>query len=512
MAGIRPPFVSQGKADDLYGIAGIGAGLTWLIGGMAAAPAAAIIAACGAGVALNHSRIGDKRHSLTYVPPTTPPDRPSLQPNDSLTASKCERDLEQEFGINAVYCYRTMLSEGKDAWQAFNTLRAMLREMIQRGLWSKDGVKGQPDETPQNRLARAFDEEREQHRRDLIDEGHDDFTANLVSNVGRAIKNIGIEPVSTSAPQEFEDEYAADSTDEGAAETPDQLLLPPSGQPIDIQNEARLISSIDDQRSRDAACYLYRKLRQQGNTPKYALDETMSAITDDQAKEQAKPKAVGKVFPPAGPPPTSDPNTAKGMMELGLWKLRKKNEGQPLFSAPLHRDATGRAVASPELMQLLDPQAIYEWFVADLTADQRNDLSLHRTGSGPALLRVSFITYILGAKPISEPHVCRLCFWPECDGGHYPIYYAMSDGYWYPGGGKLEQFESTWDEVLNHFLYDRPDLKSEAESLKDYRLEVYHDPDVPPGREPGSFSWWKVLFGGNGRCGPASEEDLRGKM
>jgi hypothetical protein len=74
----------------------------------------------------------------------------------------------------------------------------------------------------------------------------------------------------------------------------------------------------------------------------------------------------------------------------------------------------------------------------------------------------------------------------------------------------LEEFEATWDDVVNHFLFVRPDLKSEAETLKDHRLEVYHDPDVPPGREPGSFSWWKVLFGGNGRCGPASEEDLRG--
>lgn len=95
MAGLRPPLVTKGQMEDIYGMTTLGAGALWLIGGIAAGPAALALAACGVGAIANRSTIRYDGPKLDYAPPDQVP-RPIPSLGQNADYANCERLLEEE--------------------------------------------------------------------------------------------------------------------------------------------------------------------------------------------------------------------------------------------------------------------------------------------------------------------------------------------------------------------------------------------------------------------------------
>ena len=163
MSTIRPPFFTKGQANDGYTYASLGIGLFWLAGGVAAGPAAAALALCGAGFALNNANVGRNSEDpkLVFLPkaPTLgPPDPLTNQTwtNDDYTfVQDAENRLLSQYGQNAVYCFRQMVLEGHSHQDAFAMLSHVLEELVKRNKW-RNGFVQSNGQTPKRILDELF--------------------------------------------------------------------------------------------------------------------------------------------------------------------------------------------------------------------------------------------------------------------------------------------------------------------------------------------------------------------
>jgi hypothetical protein len=438
---------------------------------------------------------------LNYVP-EQPPARPQLSQAQSETQQQYEDELQAEFGINAVYCFRTMIAEAKESgkyksyvplFPSFEKLRSLLRELKRRGLWKDGRLQAKPGTTPQEAFERSNKKRDKRRRKKMEREGlfgdpdvpHSGDAGKFFAGIRASLDQTSADPIDLSQPVGLDTDWEESIRAEGPLyeeveddDTDPSLLMPPTGDPADVQMEQRLMSQIRDLERRDIACYCYRNLRaKSGLTPKVAYEAVM--------------RNIGSV------PPLEAPSF----------------DGNKTYSGRLHHDASGRTVASPELMERLNPHRILDWC---------NRNSLDRLGYRPGeqrhqkgyefnLLFVSMIAYIIGAEPIGDPPVRRIKVWIYDSDGVNSLFYVLGDR-WY--GWKicgLPGFDEMWYTVMNAFLPNRPDLRDEVEHLKNYRIEVHSDRDAPPGleHESGKVNWGRVLFGG-AKSVPASPEDMRG--
>lgn len=144
---IRPPLMSRGQANDFYSYMGIGTGLMFLAGGVAAGPAALALGLCGLGAVSNNRRESGRcgwLPQMVYQPPNTKPPAPLSFPHWEQWAYDAVRDheaeLEREFGINAVYCYRYMVLEGHKINQGHADLCALLYALREQGYWGNGRI------------------------------------------------------------------------------------------------------------------------------------------------------------------------------------------------------------------------------------------------------------------------------------------------------------------------------------------------------------------------------------
>lgn len=149
MVHLRPPLMSKGQADDFYAYSAIGTGLFWLAGGLATGPVALTLALCGAGAAINHAPKKSNNPNMQWTTPTGPPPFPNdMPPEPRQYVVEREKELEQRFGMNAVYCYRTMIYEGQALGPAFETLWNSLAHLKSQGYWRNGQIQGSDGEGP----------------------------------------------------------------------------------------------------------------------------------------------------------------------------------------------------------------------------------------------------------------------------------------------------------------------------------------------------------------------------
>lgn len=143
----RPPLMSQGQANDFYSYTAIGTGLFFLAGGLAAGPAAIALGLCGAGAVANNRQSRGRNASnpqMRLTPQQTAPPPPLTDGLQSAEAvqyvARVEADLKENYGINAVYCYRNMVREGHDTCQAYHDLSHFLGDLKVRGYWNNGRI------------------------------------------------------------------------------------------------------------------------------------------------------------------------------------------------------------------------------------------------------------------------------------------------------------------------------------------------------------------------------------
>jgi len=152
---MRPPLMTKGQADDFYGYMTIGTGLMWLVGGVAAGPAAIAIAACAAGTVANRMGVNGNNPQMRWRPPQGPPGPlEGLPPDVAKYVHGREGDLRREFGENAVYCYRQMVFERWQPEAAYNFFVATVRPLKEQGYWVDGRLQGNPGESAQQLLMR----------------------------------------------------------------------------------------------------------------------------------------------------------------------------------------------------------------------------------------------------------------------------------------------------------------------------------------------------------------------
>jgi len=139
--------MSQGQTNDFYSYMTIGTGLMWLAGGLAAGPAALALGLCGAGAVANNRRSNGRNAynpKMSFQPQNTTPPGSLSNPNwpqeayDAL--AEREAQLEKEFGINAVYCYRFMILEGHLIKEGYDALYPFLQTLRDQGYWDKGQI------------------------------------------------------------------------------------------------------------------------------------------------------------------------------------------------------------------------------------------------------------------------------------------------------------------------------------------------------------------------------------
>lgn len=75
----------------------------------------------------------------------------------------------------------------------------------------------------------------------------------------------------------------------------------------------------------------------------------------------------------------------------------------------------------------------------------------------------------------------------------------------------LDRFERGWGNLWMALLSHRPELRDEANRLKDDRVEIHHHWNAPPGYPEGKdWDLWGVLF--CWKTLPASDEDMKGRL
>ena len=143
----RPPLMSRGQANDFYTYMSIGTGLMFLAGGLAAGPAAIALGLCGAGAVANNRRSSGRNAynpQMTFQPPKTNPPGPLKYPHWEQEAydalAEREAQLEKDFGINAVYCYCSMILEGYQIKEGYSILYPFLQALREQGYWDKGQI------------------------------------------------------------------------------------------------------------------------------------------------------------------------------------------------------------------------------------------------------------------------------------------------------------------------------------------------------------------------------------
>ncbi len=136
---IRPPFMSQGQANDAYALASLGTGLAWLAGGVAAGPAALALGLFGAGAIANNCGPNHNDPHMQFTGsgarPPEPLSYPTWTPEIYEAIGEMESRLVQNYGQNAVYCFRRMACEGYTISDAFETLMSLLNSLKAKGYW-----------------------------------------------------------------------------------------------------------------------------------------------------------------------------------------------------------------------------------------------------------------------------------------------------------------------------------------------------------------------------------------
>ncbi len=154
----RPPLMSRGQANDFYAYTTIGTGLMFLAGGLAAGPAAIALGLCGLGAAANNRRESGRcgwRPEMVFQPPAVVPPGPlsnldwTQEEYDRL--DRIEARLKRDFGMNAVHCFRMMITEGHPIGGAEDVLRTLLASLKSNGYWS-NGAIDSGDLTPKQLL------------------------------------------------------------------------------------------------------------------------------------------------------------------------------------------------------------------------------------------------------------------------------------------------------------------------------------------------------------------------
>lgn len=481
MTGLRLPPFTKGQADDGAVFTSIGAGLMWLAGGPASV-ALGLLTYSGLTIALNHSNIGDDTPKLNYNP-DLPPEKPTVPFDQILPQFHAEREIKEEFGQNALNCYRTMVSEGQDPWDAKNRLQLLLTELKRRGLWKDGKLVGDPNETPEQRLTRDI----EQKRQNSLKTAKTSLDV-LRTNIDAYIDGIGLLPRPERPNENFEDEYKDDVEDDGGnieedEFDPTEFLLPPSGQPVDMANEMKLMQ-LQSSEHRDFVCYLYRKLRSEGESPQDAFTLAQRGMEQN-----------------------------KHIYQKGSHNPQPRQRQQiNCIDNKLHYNSEGFWCASPDLMGYLNPKRVVEYAAENMTPKERAETHPDK-GINAAIKTAACVAYIIGAPPVTDPVVRRMVYWPECEpydkhSQPDPIYFVLNND-WYIAGCKAD-FEYRFDCVCRALIpEDRSDLFQEAQQLLGYRLEVYHHHNEPPGYS--GMTWLSVFTGGTHRIGPASPEDMKGR-
>lgn len=143
----RPPLMSQGQANDFYSYTAIGTGLMFLAGGLAAGPAALALGLCGAGAVANNRRESGRNGynpKMAFQSPNTEPpgglSNPNWPPEAYEALAEREDELGKRFGMNAVYCYRSMILEGYKIKEGYDILYPFLQALRDQWHWDKGQI------------------------------------------------------------------------------------------------------------------------------------------------------------------------------------------------------------------------------------------------------------------------------------------------------------------------------------------------------------------------------------